>query len=202
MTYHCTLLRAGRLLLDAGGMFGLIPRVVWETMVDPDDKHRVELHHNCLWLVGTQDDPELGRPRQVVIEAGTGDKLDPKMAGIFGLDGRTVETALTEAGGDPSKIDDVVISHLHFDHAGGLTRRLRPGESPDWTAGPKERRRQPGEADLSQRDHPRSGEGVAHGAGGRLGDDPDVLHRPSGAHRGQAPAARLAPALRARPSAP
>ncbi len=138
MTYTCTLLRAGRLLLDAGGMFGLIPRVVWETMVDPDDKHRVELHHNCLWLVGTQDDPELGRPRQVVIEAGTGDKLDPKMAGIFGLDGRTVETALTEAGGDPAKIDDVIISHLHFDHAGGLTRRLRPGESPDWTAGPKE----------------------------------------------------------------
>lgn len=138
MTYRCTLLRAGRLLLDAGGMFGLIPRVVWETMVDPDEKHRVELHHNCLWLVGTKDDPELGRPRQVIIEAGTGDKLDPKMAGIFGLDGRTVETALTEAGGDPTKIDDVVISHLHFDHAGGLTRRLRPGEAADWTAGPKE----------------------------------------------------------------
>lgn len=136
MTYRCTLLRAGRLLLDAGGMFGLIPRVVWESMAPPDEKHRIELHHNCLWLVGTENDPALGRPRQVLLDAGTGDKLDPKMAGIFGLDGRTVETALTEAGGDPAAIDDVVVSHLHFDHAGGLTRRLRPGESPDWTAGP------------------------------------------------------------------
>lgn len=134
MTYRCTLLRAGRLLLDAGGMFGIIPRVLWEKNVPVDDRHRVELQHNCLWLVGTADDPALGRPRQIVVEAGTGDKLDHKMSEIFGLDGRTVETALTEAGGDPDQIDDVVVSHLHFDHAGGLTRRVRPGEEPHWSA--------------------------------------------------------------------
>jgi len=133
MTYHCTPLRAGRLLLDAGGMFGLIPRVVWEKVVTPDDRHRVELAHNCLWLVGTRDDPELGRPRQVVIETGSGDTLDEKMAAIFGLDGVTVDAALRDAGGDPDAIDDVIVSHLHFDHAGGLTRRVRAGETPNWT---------------------------------------------------------------------
>lgn len=115
-------------------MFGLIPKVVWSRSVETDDSNRIELHHNCLLLESAEDDPDLGRPRRVVIETGTGDKLDEKMRRIFGLDGRTVESALRDAGGDPASIDDVVVTHLHFDHAGGLTRRVRSGESPDWTA--------------------------------------------------------------------
>lgn len=131
--YRCTLLRAGRILLDGGGMFGIIPRVVWTRTTTPDDANRVELHHNCLYLEGVDPDPALGRPRRVVIETGTGDKLDAKMASIFGLDGRTVHSALDAIGVDPASIDDVIVSHLHFDHAGGLTRRCRAGETPDWT---------------------------------------------------------------------
>ncbi|MCL4221779.1 MAG: MBL fold metallo-hydrolase [Phycisphaerales bacterium] len=134
MRYHWKLLRAGRLLLDGGGMFGLIPRVVWTRQVSPDDKNRVELHHNCLFLESENEDPAIGRRRRVVIEAGTGDKLDAKMRDIFGLDGRTVETALLEQGIAPQTIDQVICSHLHFDHAGGLTRRVRNGEAPDWVA--------------------------------------------------------------------
>ncbi len=128
--YRMTPLRAGRLLLDGGGMFGLIPRVVWSRFAEPDDKGRIALAHNCLLL------EEVGGDRRVVIEAGTGDKLDAKMRGIFGLDDRTIETALREAGAEPASITDVVVSHLHFDHAGGLTRRIREGERPDWDAGP------------------------------------------------------------------
>lgn len=112
-------------MLDAGGMFGIIPRVVWERSVPTDDKHRVELSHNCLLLEGGG--------RKVVIETGTGDKLDEKMSKIFGLDGVTIETALRDDGTDPADIDDVIVSHLHFDHAGGLTRRVREGETPDWS---------------------------------------------------------------------
>ncbi|MEZ6243819.1 MAG: MBL fold metallo-hydrolase [Phycisphaerales bacterium] len=134
MTYNWRLLRAGRLLLDGGGMFGIIPRVVWERTVPIDDRHRITLSHNCLLLEGGEADPELGRPRRVLIEAGTGDKLDAKMSDIFGLDGRTVETAVVEAGVDPGEIDSAIVSHLHFDHAGGLTRRVRAGETPDWVA--------------------------------------------------------------------
>lgn len=133
-TYNWRLLRAGRLLLDGGGMFGIIPRVVWERTVRTDDRHRIALSHNCLLLEGVGADPALGRPRRVLIEAGTGDKLDAKMSDIFGLDGRTVETAVGEAGVDPAEIDSVIVSHLHFDHAGGLTRRVRAGETPDWVA--------------------------------------------------------------------
>ncbi len=132
--WNWQLLRAGRLMLDAGGMFGIIPRVVWERTVTTDDRHRVELSHNCLLLESPEPDPELGRPRRVLIEAGTGDKLDEKMSNIFGLDGRTVETAVVEAGVDPAEIDTTIVSHMHFDHAGGLTRRVRAGERPDWVA--------------------------------------------------------------------
>ena len=132
--YRCTLLRAGRLLLDGGGMFGVIPKVVWSRFAACDDKNRIEIHHNCLLLESESSDPKLGRPRRVLIEAGTGDKLDAKMSTIFGLDGRTVETALSEHHVDPEEIDHAIVSHLHFDHAGGLTRRVREGESADWTA--------------------------------------------------------------------
>ena len=133
-TWNWKLLRAGTLKLDAGGMFGVIPRVVWERRVQVDERHRMTLSHNCLLLESSEPDPELGRPRRVLIEAGTGDKLDAKMRDIFGLDGRTVETAVNEAGVDVNEIDHTIVTHMHFDHAGGLTRRVRQGESPDWRA--------------------------------------------------------------------
>lgn len=132
--YRWRLLNAGRLLLDGGSMFGVVPRVVWTRTVSPDERNRIALTHNCLLLESEGPDPELGRPRRVLIEAGTGDKLDAKMHDIFGLDGRTAESAVAEAGLDAGDIDAVLVTHLHFDHAGGLTRRCREGEAPDWTA--------------------------------------------------------------------
>ena len=113
-------------------MFGVIPKVVWSRSVEADDKNRIEIQHNCLLL--ERLDPGEGDTRFILIEAGTGDKLNEKMSKIFGLDGRTVETALGEVGVAPAAIDAVICTHLHFDHAGGLTRRCREGESPDWEA--------------------------------------------------------------------
>lgn len=138
MRYRWRMLDAGPLMLDGGSMFGVVPRVVWSRMVTPDEQNRITVNHNCLLLESEGVDPELGRVRRVLIEAGTGDKLDEKMRTIFGLGDRTVETAVTEAGIDPAEIDAVIVTHLHFDHAGGLTRRCRSGETPDWTAGPGE----------------------------------------------------------------
>ena len=108
-------------------MFGVIPRVVWSRAVEPDEKNRIKLMHNCVLLESEEIDPELGRPRRVLIEAGTGDKLDEKMTKIFGLDGRTVESEVVRVGVDPLEVDHTIVSHLHFDHAGGLTRRCRDG---------------------------------------------------------------------------
>lgn len=135
MRYTWQLLRAGPILLDGGSMFGVIPRVVWTRTVDPDDQNRIELAHNCLLLTSESPDPELGRPRRVLIETGTGNKLDQKMTKIFGLDpSKAVHNLVADAGVDPAEIDDIAVSHLHFDHAGGLTRRCEEGETPDWTA--------------------------------------------------------------------
>lgn len=134
--YRWQLLRAGRFRLDGGSMFGLIPRVVWSRSVPTDDKGRIEVQHNCLLLERDGDVPpgcSLHAPRRILIEAGTGDKLDPKSRAIFDLEDRSILTALHEADCRPQDIGAVVITHLHFDHAGGLTRLARPGETPDWT---------------------------------------------------------------------
>ncbi len=123
--YAWTLLRAGTFKLDAGSMFGLIPRVVWSRSLPTDDRGRMQVQHNCLLLDGGD--------RRILIEAGTGDKLDDKSRDIFDLERRSISDALAERNIRPESIDAAVVSHLHFDHAGGLTRLCREGETPDWT---------------------------------------------------------------------
>ena len=127
-SYRFTPLRAGRLMLDGGGMFGLVPKVVWGRTVPTDDRNRITLHHNCL-LLHRVDDPTA---KPIVIETGTGDKADVKMRDIFGLEDRSVIDAVEETGTKCEDVGTVIVSHLHFDHAGGLTRRVTEGEKPDW----------------------------------------------------------------------
>lgn len=134
--YSMKLLRAGEFRLDGGSMFGLIPRVVWSRTATPDEKGRIPVQHNCLLLERVGDAPsgtKLHAPKHVLIETGTGNKLDAKNRDIFALSDRWVGTALEEAGRRPEEIGGVVVSHLHFDHGGGLTRLCREGEAPEWT---------------------------------------------------------------------
>ena len=114
MTWSIKILRAGTMRLDGGGMFGVVPKTMWERLSPPDDHNRILLQTNCLLLdqSGTK----------VLVEAGCGDKWSEKERGIYAIENRTVVDALQELNVDPSEIDHVVISHLHFDHAGGLTR--------------------------------------------------------------------------------
>lgn len=111
-------------------MFGLIPRTVWSKSVQVDDRGRITVQHNCLLL--ERSTPGQG-PRLVVLEVGTGNKLDPKSKDIFALEDRSILDALHEVDCPPSSVEAVAVTHLHFDHAGGLTRLCTPGESPDWT---------------------------------------------------------------------
>ncbi len=134
MQYKWTILRAGQFLLDGGGMFGVIPKVIWERTIECDDKNRIKLMHNCILLESVEADPITGKPHRYLIEAGTGDKLSEKMSTIFGLDGTTVESEVIAAGVDVNDIEATIVSHLHFDHAGGLTRKAREGETADWEA--------------------------------------------------------------------
>lgn len=127
--YRWRLLRAGGFKLDAGSMFGLIPRVVWSKSVPTDAIGRMDVHHNCLLLERATDPPPgIDAPKLVLIECGTGNKLDAKMASVFALDGRWIYDALHEADCDPRDIERILVTHLHFDHAGALTRKALAGE--------------------------------------------------------------------------
>ena len=117
--YRWQLLRAGPFKLDAGGMFGAVPKALWSKLVTVDDVGRMDLAHNCLLLTH-------GRER-VLIETGSGDKLDEKTRKIFGITDYTIINALAEVGVRCEDITHAVVSHLHFDHAGGLSRRGETG---------------------------------------------------------------------------
>ena len=154
--YTFRLLRAGTFKLDGGSMFGIIPRVVWSKSCPHDDKGRITVAHNCLLL--ERVDPASSAsslrhsvtsslPQRILIEAGSGDKLEPKMREVFDLElnpaghanagrPRSIHDCLAEIGVTPESIDAAVVTHLHFDHAGGLTRLARPGERPTWPVPP------------------------------------------------------------------
>ncbi|MEM7229487.1 MAG: MBL fold metallo-hydrolase [Planctomycetota bacterium] len=113
MPWNWTLLRAGAFRLDGGSMFGVVPKALWSRMVEPDELNRIPLQTNCIYL--TNGD------RHVLIETGYGNKWSDKERSIFALEDRTIVDALAEINIAPDAIDTVVVSHLHFDHAGGLT---------------------------------------------------------------------------------
>jgi glyoxylase-like metal-dependent hydrolase (beta-lactamase superfamily II) len=130
-SYRWRLLRAGPLRLDGGSMFGVVPRVLWSKLTAPDESGRILLGHNCLLLERLNDG---AGPKRILIETGSGDpqKFDPKTRAIFGLTDYWIKSAIEEAGLTCEQIDHVIVSHLHFDHAGGLTRRAVANEKPDW----------------------------------------------------------------------
>ena len=105
---------AGRLLLDGGAMFGVIPRPMWEKRMPPDARNRIALSMNCLVI--------RAGGKRILVETGAGDKMSPKMRDIYGLDGPFLLDGLRSLDLRPEDIDIVVNTHLHFDHCGGNTR--------------------------------------------------------------------------------
>jgi glyoxylase-like metal-dependent hydrolase (beta-lactamase superfamily II) len=113
-----TVLSDGLMRLDGGAMFGVVPKALWEKKLPADDRNRIRLAMNSLLVEG----PE-GR---TVIEVGSGGKEDERFADMYGLERNGgLPARLAEAGTPVETIDRVVLTHLHFDHAGGSTRRER-----------------------------------------------------------------------------
>jgi glyoxylase-like metal-dependent hydrolase (beta-lactamase superfamily II) len=100
-------------------MFGVVPRTLWRTRIEPDDRNRIPLAMRCV-LVEHPDG-------LVLIDSALGNKEDPKFLDIYGvenqgLEGATqLEDALASAGFLPREVKWVINTHLHFDHAGGNT---------------------------------------------------------------------------------
>lgn len=114
MTWDWQLLRAGAFKLDGGAMFGIVPKPLWTRLVEADERNRIPLQTNCLLLRDER--------RTVLIECGIGNKQNAKQRDIYDMEDRCVLDALHEVGVRPEDITTVIVSHLHFDHAGGLTR--------------------------------------------------------------------------------
>jgi glyoxylase-like metal-dependent hydrolase (beta-lactamase superfamily II) len=110
-----TVLSDGFMRLDGGAMFGVVPRVLWEKRIRPDERNRIRMGMNALLVEG----PE-GR---TVIETGAGGKEDARFQEMYGIerDGG-LPARLDQAGAPAETIERVVLTHLHFDHAGGATR--------------------------------------------------------------------------------
>jgi glyoxylase-like metal-dependent hydrolase (beta-lactamase superfamily II) len=94
-------------------MFGVVPKTLWSRLVEPDEQNRIPEACNCVLL-------ERGDER-VLIECGYGGGWDDKEVDMFGMNGVTILDALQEQNIDPNSIDTVILSHLHFDHAAGVT---------------------------------------------------------------------------------
>ncbi len=120
--YEITPVDAGRLRLDGGAMFGIVPRPLWSRRVAPDDLGRIPLAMRCLLL--------RGHGRTILIDTGVGTKADARFRDLYGLEdppGGSLVAALGALGVDPADVTDVILTHLHFDHGGGATVRGADG---------------------------------------------------------------------------
>jgi glyoxylase-like metal-dependent hydrolase (beta-lactamase superfamily II) len=105
--------------LDGGAMFGVIPKPLWERRAPSDERNRIRMAMRPLLVRGA---------KTMIIDAGVGDKMGPKSEEIYAIDRtRNVSDGLADAGLTEADVDIVLASHLHFDHAGGFTRRDASG---------------------------------------------------------------------------
>jgi len=97
-------------------MFGIVPWALWSRSMKPDERQRIDLAARCLLL--------RGNGRIILIDDGNGTKLTPKQRDIYKLnDGEVnLESSLASHGVTLRDVTDVILTHLHFDHAGGSTK--------------------------------------------------------------------------------
>ncbi len=113
----------GTFALDGGAMFGIVPRPLWERKTAPDERNRIRLAARCLVAADRE------ARRVVLVDDGLGGKWDAKRTDIYAIDrpGGGVVGALSRLGFAPEDVTDVILTHLHFDHAGGTTLRTPEG---------------------------------------------------------------------------
>jgi len=122
MKYHSILGNAQK--LDGGAMFGNCPRALWSRWYRPDDDNRIELACRALLI---EDGPRL-----ILAETGIGAFMKPELRRRFGVERpeHLLLSNLKRAGFSPDDITHVILSHLHFDHAGGLLSAWEEGRAP------------------------------------------------------------------------
>jgi glyoxylase-like metal-dependent hydrolase (beta-lactamase superfamily II) len=115
----------GQMWMDAGGMFGVVPKRLWGQIITADAENRVPLALRCL-LIESQG-------RRILVDTGYGDKLSPRVRELLGFspnDRDRLLRSLAAAGFGPDDVDIVLNTHLHGDHCGGNTRWIDGPDSP------------------------------------------------------------------------
>ena len=107
----------GYVRLDGGAMFGVVPKVLWARSQDVDDQNRILLATRTLLAINKR------AGRILLADTGTGTKWSTEAADRYGIEftPTAIDDALGEAGTTADDVTDVVVTHLHFDHAGGMT---------------------------------------------------------------------------------
>lgn len=105
----------GSFRLDGGCMFGSVPKNLWSKSIASDEENRIPLVCRSLLL---EDDT-----RKILIDVGTGDKWSDKLRAIYAIS----LTPHSKLGFNPSDVTDVILTHLHFDHAGGISYKTPDG---------------------------------------------------------------------------
>ena len=113
--YKLSSVETGEFALDGGAMFGIIPKPLWEKRIETDNRNRIDLRLRALLI---QDDK-----RNILVDTGIGDKGDGKFNDIYRVDHTrfNLDKSLSEKKLARTDITDVILTHLHFDHAGGAT---------------------------------------------------------------------------------
>ena len=101
-------------------MFGVVPRPLWSPVCPPDERNRIPMACNCL-LIRTPG-------ANILVETGCGDRFSDKDRDIFAVgEGIRVADQVRSAGVGPDEVTDVVLTHLHFDHAAGALSASEDG---------------------------------------------------------------------------
>ena len=105
-------------------MFGNAPKAMWEKWIPPDERNRIPLACRCLVV--------RDRGRVILLEAGIGAFFEPSLRERYGVveDRHVLLESLAEVGIRPEDVDIIVLSHLHFDHAGGVLSAWHAGQQP------------------------------------------------------------------------
>jgi glyoxylase-like metal-dependent hydrolase (beta-lactamase superfamily II) len=113
--YELFPIETGTFALDGGAMFGVVPKPLWEKTNPPDEKNRIALAARALLIVGNG--------RKILVDVGNGSKYNEKLTSIYKFDTskNTIFSSLKKHQLAPEDITDVILTHLHFDHAGGST---------------------------------------------------------------------------------
>src|SRR3990167_4547917 len=118
--YEIKIVENGFFGLDGGAMFGIVPKPLWEKKIPADDKNRIPLDTRCVLL--------RDGARVVLIDCGMGTQWNDKERDIYRIETK-LDASLAAVGVTTSDVTDLVLTHLHFDHAGD-TARLDAGGVP------------------------------------------------------------------------